>query len=247
MPADQYRFAQKADFDFLVTDGDQRRPQFAVEFDWPGATDDPGMVARAAMKDAICDRFGLPLLRIDGSFLRRVQRRTLVGLLVDAWGTYQGFLEAQEAGHIPYGEPWCYFSVFAPDPDTGKMTESLALDGPGRRLIQRLCLRGVTRSYGPTSLIRFGNEAFATSYAMIELADGRFLTADAKVRNFRFPPISAHELAEDLAVENLRTQITLWMAGQDLAVDRDVIDRIREEHSSSAGWHMVGLVHEAWA
>lgn len=247
MPADEYRFAVKADFDFLVTEGDERRPQFAVEFVWPGQAVDPALVARATIKEAICSRLGLPLLRIDGTLLRRVQRRSLVGLLVEAWSTYQGFLAAQEAGEIPWGEPWCYFSVYDVDPETGRMTELLAVDGPGRALIHDLYGQGVMKMPAPSSLIRFGREPIAESFAMIELADGRFLTGDARVRNFRFAPISAHELVEDLAIENLRTRIELWRAGQDLAVERAEVERIRAEHPKTAGWNLTGLLHEAWA
>lgn len=240
-----YGYALKAHFDFVVTEGEERTPQFAVEFDG-SSHDDPKVAARDAAKDAICEHFRFPLLRIDGTFLRRVQRNSLVGMLVEAWGSYQGFTAAQEAGQIPYDEPWCYFSVFEMDPETGRMFEPYALDGPARILMHDLHERGATAMPGPASLIRFGSDPVATSYAMVAMADGTFLTAEAHVRNFRFPPIGAHELAEDLAVENLRMKLRLWMAGHDLAVGREVVEKMRTDHPKAQGWHLSGCFCEIW-
>ncbi len=243
---EQYGYALRAHFDFVVTEGEERIPQFAVEFDGPLHDTDARTAARDAIKDAICEHFGLPILRIDGTFLRPVKRKTLVGLLVEAWGMYQGFMAAQAAGQVPLDEPWCYFSVLEVDPATGRLTEPLALDSEGRVLMHQLHAKGVTAMPGPASLVRFDDGQVATSYATVELADGTFITAEAHVRTFRFPPIGPHELAEDLAVENLRSRIRLWMAGHNLAVGRDVVERIRREHPTSQGWHLSGSMHDAW-
>lgn len=225
-------------------------PQFAVEFDGPRHDGDPKVAARDAMKDAICDWFEFPLLRIDGTFLRRVRRNSLVGLLVDAWAAYQGFIDAQQAGTMPYGEPWCYFSVFQVDEATGKIYAPLALDGAGRALVQQFCLKGVTKSFAPTSLTRHPRgkamPTVYTSYAMVELSDGTFITAEGNVRAFRFPPIHPWELAEDLAIENLRMRLRLWMAGHDIASTRSVVEQIRRDHLEADGWYTTGLLHEVW-
>jgi hypothetical protein len=246
---EHYRYALQAHFDFVVTEGDERIPQFAVEFDGP-MHDDAKVAARDAMKDAICDWFEFPLLRIDGTFLRRVRRNSLVGLLVDAWAAYQGFLAAQEAGTMPRDEPWCYFGVFQMDEATGKVYAPLALDSAGRGLIQQLCMNGETKSFAPTSLTRHPRgktmPTVYTSYAMVELADGTFVTAEGNVRAFRFPPIYPWELAEDLAIENLRMRLRLWMEGHHIASPRSVVEQIRRDHPQADGWYSTGLVHDAW-
>src|SRR5687768_15815483 len=51
---EQNRYALRAHFDFVVTEGEERIPQFAVEFDGP-MHDDAKVAARDDMKDAICD------------------------------------------------------------------------------------------------------------------------------------------------------------------------------------------------
>lgn len=85
-----------------------------------------------------------------------------------------------------------------------------------------------------------------TSYAMVELADGTFITAEGNVRAFRFPPIAPWELAEDLAVENLRMRLRLWMAGHDIASPRSVVEQIKRDHPRAGGWYTTGIVNEIW-
>jgi hypothetical protein len=64
---EQFTFALRAHFDFTVADG-RYFPLFVVEFDGE-SHDDPGQQVRDRMKDALCARFGLPLLRIGEKYL----------------------------------------------------------------------------------------------------------------------------------------------------------------------------------
>jgi hypothetical protein len=148
----EYSYALKAHFDWVVTQGDERVPQFAVEFD--GASHQTARVAaRDATKDAICLRFGFPMLRIDGTFLRRVRRRPLLEILVEAWRAWREFNALQEAGEIDADEPWMYGAIFDVDPETGGLRSALAIDAAGRGLVRGLYEKGVSRSFQPTSLM----------------------------------------------------------------------------------------------
>jgi hypothetical protein len=51
---DEYSYALKAHFDFVVASEEDRKPHFAVEFDGPYHDNDPKAIARDAMKDSIC-------------------------------------------------------------------------------------------------------------------------------------------------------------------------------------------------
>lgn len=239
-------YALRSHFDWVVTEGEERCPQFAVEFD--GASHaTPAAAARDAMKDKIANHFGFPLLRIDGTFLRRVHKRPLLEILVEAWGIYQGFLAAQEAGQIPWDEPWMYQSLLDVDPKTGEVKPALAMDAAGRSLVHQLHARGVCRSFQPTSLIQFGwARTVIESFAMVELTDGTYVTGQSKIRSYNFQAIPAWELADDLAIENLRMNLRLWMAGHDIAVSADDVKRLRDQHPESEGWHASGIVHPLW-
>lgn len=242
----EYSYALRSHFDWVVTDGEERNPQFAVEFD--GASHEaPDAAARDAMKDRIAIHFGFPLLRIDGTFLRRVRKRPLLEILVEAWKAWRGFMDAQEAGEIAWDEPWMYQALFEADPETGGMRPALAIDAGGRGLVRLLFERGVCRSFQPTSLVQPGfGRRLVESFAMVELTDGTYITGRSKIRSYNFEPIPAWELADDLAIENLRMNLRLWMEGLDVAVAAKDVRRIRGEHPESAGWVAVGIAHPLW-
>lgn len=242
----EYSYALRSHFDWVVTEGDERNPQFAVEFD--GASHNAAEVAaRDAVKDRIAIHFGFPLLRIDGTFLRRVRKRPLLEILVEAWKAWREFMAAQEAGEIAWDEPWMYQALFNVDPATGKWTPALAIDAGGRSLVRILFERGVCRSFQPTSLVQmhWGRQVVG-SYAMVELTDGTFVTGKSRIRSYNFEPIPAWELADDLAIENLRMNLRLWMDGHNIAIGAADIERIRTEHPESDGWHAVGITHSLW-
>jgi hypothetical protein len=248
IPNDQFAYDFRGHFDWVITEGDDRTPQFAVEFD--GAShDDPKVAARDAMKDKLCRAFGFPLLRIDGTFLRRVRRKPLLEILVAAWAGWKGFMEAQEAGQIAWDEPWMYGALFETDPVSGRFQPALAIDAPGRGLVMSLCVKGVTKFPIPTSLIRFAPTPEGTfeSHAMIELIDGTFITGTSKIRPYQWEPIPPWELAEDLAIENMRMNLRLWMDGHNIAVSAADISRIRADRPEGEGWRSSGMVHPLWS
>jgi hypothetical protein len=67
-----YRFALQSHFDFVIADGDHL-PLFAIEFD--GARHNLGIqVSRDSKKETLCERFRLPVLRINAEYLNRKYR-----------------------------------------------------------------------------------------------------------------------------------------------------------------------------
>lgn len=65
--SDSFRFALQAHFDFVVTDFEDQA-LLAVEFDGPSHST-PDARTRDRTKDTLCDRFELPLLRINRKYL----------------------------------------------------------------------------------------------------------------------------------------------------------------------------------
>lgn len=64
---DHYRYALQAHFDFVVSDFDDQ-PLFTIEFDGSSHSS-PEVQRRDQMKNFLCDRFSLPLLRINRKYL----------------------------------------------------------------------------------------------------------------------------------------------------------------------------------
>jgi len=107
---EEYSYALKAHFDVTVTDEDSRA-LFAVEFDGRRHSVDPNAIRRDALKDAICERFQFPLLRIGEDFFRRIGQFVLLGWLAEVWFLEDAFYKAQEQGQVPYDEVFDYAAI----------------------------------------------------------------------------------------------------------------------------------------
>jgi hypothetical protein len=115
LPDDLYTYALKAHLDFVIARGSDAMALFAVEFDGRYHETDAAAQRRDAMKDAICERLGLPLLRVDADFLRTVKGFRLLAWLVELWFLDEAIVEAQESGGVPWDEPFDAYSVVEPD------------------------------------------------------------------------------------------------------------------------------------
>ena len=106
---EEFSYALKAHFDFVVAREDSTAA-FAVEFDGPQHDTDPDVVRRDALKNSICDKLAMPLLRIDADFLHPIGRSrfSILGWAAEVWFLYEGFCEAQASGQVPYDEIFNY-------------------------------------------------------------------------------------------------------------------------------------------
>ena len=103
VPKEQYSFALKSHFDFVITDKESNT-LFAVEFDGPShATAEA--VRKDTLKDGLCERFGLPLLRISANHLdHKFRQWDLLSYFVDTWFLKRAFDHAQSTGIVPLDE-----------------------------------------------------------------------------------------------------------------------------------------------
>jgi hypothetical protein len=98
-----YSFALQSHLDFLVCD-EKHDPLFAVEFDGPSHQGEEQRV-RDRKKNKLCERFRLPLLRINTRHLvAKYNKASLLKWIVSAWELQTAFNEAQAKGQIPPGE-----------------------------------------------------------------------------------------------------------------------------------------------
>jgi hypothetical protein len=98
---EQFTFALRAHFDFTVADG-RYFPLFVVEFDGE-SHDDPGQQVRDRMKDALCARFGLPLLRIGEKYLDpQFAKMDLLTWFAQVWFAEREYNRLKAAGEIDF-------------------------------------------------------------------------------------------------------------------------------------------------
>lgn len=102
---DEFRYALQSHFDFLAVNMDYE-PLFTVEFDDPSHKD-PEVAQRDQKKNNLCERFSIPLLRINSRYLlSRYRDMDLLSYFVEVWFLSKVFDDAQESGDIPADEPF---------------------------------------------------------------------------------------------------------------------------------------------
>jgi Protein of unknown function (DUF2726) len=111
---EEYSYAFKAHFDFVVTHTDSL-PIFAVEYDGSMHYSDPKTIERDKKKNEICQKLNMPLIRFDSQYLKQIGSFSLIGWLTELWFIYEDFVEAQKKGIISFDEPFLYFNVIGYD------------------------------------------------------------------------------------------------------------------------------------
>ena len=105
-----YRFALQYHFDFIVASVDTT-PLLAVEFDGP-LHGTPTQKARDRIKNRLSERFELPLLRINSSFvIQKYRNMDLLGWIIQVWFLQKSFDEQQRKGYIPEEEIFDPFMI----------------------------------------------------------------------------------------------------------------------------------------
>jgi hypothetical protein len=235
--SDDFTYALRAEFDFVVSKGPRRKPEFAVEFDGDRHLHDPTTIARDRRKDRLCGKFDLPLLRIGSEALNRARKETILAWLIDVYYISEAFEHQQAEGSIPADEPFLYFSVFDLSPGGG-FGPSIALDQEARIKMHAAHDEGVCAQGVPDELtvdiwdpdIR---PELVESYALLEVDADNFIVGHSTVRNFkRFGGISASQLATDLAVANAGRRLDLYRRGRFKPMDKEGVAAIRSRTES---------------
>lgn len=88
-----WSYAMQAHFDFLVQEGVRAEhpthPLFAVEFDGQWTHARPDVRRRDLQKNRLCAASGLPLVRIDYTFLHRREQLSTIEWLAQLWAAYR--------------------------------------------------------------------------------------------------------------------------------------------------------------
>lgn len=145
-------YAFKAHFDFVVHaplgERHATHPLFAVEFDGPGH-DAPAARARDARKNRLCLASGLPLVRVDATYLHERDRLTLIEWLATLWAARRDEMPrllaerdaevaAMDAAELDAAGPWLLgerpdldvnllFQLDHPYPPLGRLAERLSV------------------------------------------------------------------------------------------------------------------------
>lgn len=218
-----YSYSLMAHFDTIVCDEDSL-PLFAIEFDGSRHEFDREQIERDMKKNALCETFKLPLLRITSDFLFKQYRgMNLLSWFIEVWFAAQWFYKAQEEGELAYDEPFMPMS-FINIPGL-ENDYPLWLSRNARGKFAALCMKGVVKSYTPTTTVWTdqNNDYHCLSWVIID--EQRAVYVINKMRGQQFPvPIS--DLLEDVTVVELKEKLVNILDGIE---DHQEISSLNEE------------------
>lgn len=207
-----------AHLDFVMVDAETSTPRFAVELDGRQHWTDARTKERDAIKDSLCERALLPLLRVGSDFARTEGRWRVLDYLIAAFYRSEAFYRAQRDGEIPMDEPFYMGSFLAHDQD-GLLTFD-TLDIRAILRLRRLYQAGRLPAPIPDQYCTLlPEERSVQSHAFLAVAHDRYLVGKAKVRDFRFQGITPGDLAAELAIAEVGHLADQWLEGQPVAVN----------------------------
>lgn len=211
-------YALAAHLDFVMVDKETSRGRFAVELDGRQHFSDSATLERDALKDELCERAGLPLLRITSDFARKVGRWRVLSYLAEAFYRSEAFFEAQEQGYIPDDEPFCMGSFIVRD-EQGRMSFDTLDAGVILAFHQHYRTGRLPALLPDVYSMDLPEQRAVQAYGWLAVAPNRYLLARTVVRRFLFQGIGPSDLAEQLTMVEMGNLAQQWLRGEAVAVD----------------------------
>lgn len=212
-------YGLSAHYDFVMIQADTSVPKFAVELDGTQHWTDPATQRRDRLKDQLSEWAELPLLRITSDFTQQRGRWSVLTYVVDAFYLSEAFLAAQEAGSVPWDEPFDAAS-FLRRGDDGRLGFN-TLDHEPRIELLRMFEAGRLPFFAPDEWHTKDVKARAVqTHAWMAVASNRYLVSRVRVRDFFFQGMSPSELSSQLAVAEFADLARRWLDGEPVACDQ---------------------------
>ena len=177
---DHYRYALQAHFDFVVTDSDDK-PLFAVEFDGSSHSS-PEVLRRDQIKNSLCDRFVLPLLRINRKYLTKAfSNWDLLRWFCTVFFVKKSWDEDVKEGRIPYDE-----SIFDPmlvSVRTKSGMRSLELEKHARAEFGQMFMSGKIPFYVPNWITAKGSDRTLRAISWIKTSEQQGALVETAMRH----------------------------------------------------------------
>ncbi|MBX9788875.1 MAG: DUF2726 domain-containing protein [Pirellulales bacterium] len=199
-----FRFALQSHFDFVVADTDIR-PLFAVEFDGRTHASDVQQ-QRDRRKNQLCERFGLPLLRINSRYLvSKYRQMDVLSWFVNYWFASRMIDDAYEQGQIPpdeYVDPAMFLSL------PGSNEEfPLWLTADVLCRIRELHEHGRCLDASPSSFVGSDESGNCRAISYLRITETSAVYALTGMRGQQFP-VPASEVLEAIALNDLYEQLS---------------------------------------
>jgi hypothetical protein len=206
----EFRFCLQSHFDFVVTDSDFQ-PLFAVEFD--GKTHQTlEQRHRDNRKGVLCERFKLPVLRINSRYLDdRYRDMNLLCYLIEIWFLSPAFNAEQAKGNIPPDE--LFDPAFILRLPGRKHVFPLWLSVDIQSQIRKLSDAGRCQDPGPSHVVAVDAQGTWRAIAYIFIASDKGIYTETAMRAQAFPIVASDFLA-DIAIRDLYERLLAVLGGK---------------------------------
>lgn len=220
LPFELFRYALQAHFDFVVVDR-ASIPLFAVEFDGASHRYEE-QKRRDVKKNALCERFQFPLLRINSRHLTKKYRgMDLLSWFVDVWFAAQAFEDAQENGLVPWDEPFepAFFVTWSEH----KRRFPLWLTLDIQQEIRALSEAGKCLDPAPSFIIGADSKNNYHAICFLEVTRGRAVCVTTGMRNQSFPVLLGDAL-EQIVIFDIYHELQRVLSGDARLIDMKRVD-----------------------
>jgi hypothetical protein len=203
---DEYSYALKAHFDCVVVNKDSIA-EFAVEFDGLQHKSDPKSIHRDELKNNICRKLNLPLLRITSEYFEKIGRfPTILSWITELHFLQKLFYAAQDEGQIPQDEPWMWFSFIDYDPVVRyKAFISIAYD-------KGLCCDDVIGYISGCSKDWKSCAALST----LKVQNNKYIANFVECTAINFYAITAREISKEISDYNIYKNFRKYIEGNNI-------------------------------
>lgn len=174
-----YKYALQAHFDFVVADSEDQ-PLLAIEFDGPSHYE-PDAQKRDEMKNTLCDKFELPLLRVNHNYLNNsFSNWDLLRWFCTVFFVNREWEEDVKAGRIPIED--LIFDPMFVSVKTKSGTRSLELERYARGELGRLFISREIPFPVPNCITGEGEDRTLRAISWIETADQKCVITETAMR-----------------------------------------------------------------
>lgn len=205
-----YSYSMRAHFDFLITESDDT-PIFAVEFDGPGH-DTEDAQRRDKLKNDLCDRFRLQLLRINQKYLSEsFSSWDLVSWFCTVWFVKRGWNEAVDEGKIHYED--AIFDPMFVSVRTKSGTCGLELERHARSEFGRLFQNGSIPDHMPEWIVAKDENNTLRALAWISVSETEGVIVETAMKQQRVGDW-AHFAIRGIVLSRLEQALSCVIASQ---------------------------------
>jgi hypothetical protein len=230
LPPRTFDFSTRSHVDFVVTD-ENSKPILAVEYDGPSHSE-PRQQERDRIKDELCGSAGMGILRITANHVTKLFRgMSILRWIIEVMELEKAFYREQEAGHIPWDEPFDASFLWVGGKREYPWHLSLSANGAIRKFLEEF----PSRDKGLQTITATDTNQNLRELAFLWAGD-QVIWAKTAVRhqNVEFP---AYDLLDHLGTCELHLALSRFQRGDAQATTGPKLQRILQEFCSRYDAH----------